>query len=416
MKKKCLQSAAFLWMLVLAVSCFDPLSPGEIKEDQTPAEGKMFIRATLEQRVSETKTVLSGQQVSWTQGDKFKVFNASNPDGVVFTLKEEGSGGTAIFEGDIVSGEGPFYYVYPADAATAFSGSSVSMNLPATQTYVANSFALGSCIAAGTSATLESVTFNHVSGVLLLQLKDENSRRISKINVYTKGTENLCGSASVQFSGSVPSLSFTSEQTLANPQCVTLDCSQVEGGGVELSGTATGFYVSLPDGVFSDGFYLEAVDIEGNVMVKYSTANTIEKTHIRRMEAFLYKPQYKEAFLLPSTVEAGGFTGVKQTDASLGISYPYVQGEGQYAYSVQSGTRNLRIQDWSRGFAMTLEVAATETLIPGTTTTNAVSVSVNGSATGSSTMRVLKKVGNRVWLAEDVTTSPVKGYIMFVED
>ena len=414
MKKRIIQATALLWMLFVAVSCFDPLTPGEIKEGKTPPEGKMFIKATLQPRPSDTKTVLDGTNVYWSEGDAFKVFNASNPDGVVFSL-QSGSGGTdAVFVGDIVSGDGPFFYVYPAATAGSLAGNSVSVDVPPTQTYVANSFALGSCIAAGTSADLDNVSFKHVSGVLLLQLKDANERKISKINVYTKGAENLCGAARVQFLSDGPTLNFEDEQTIPHTQCVTLDCSQVAGGGVLLDNSTNGvpFYLALPVGVFSGGFYLEAVDKEGDVMVKYSGANPIADKKILRMAPFAFSPQYEDDFML-ETVGAAAVTGVRVDDGeSVLYCCSYDPGWGQFSYSLSASKRTVRIQNWEEGFALSLEMPLTVT--PGTEV--AVTVNALGNITGISSgtvsdMRVLKKIGNQVWLANGST-----GYIMLLED
>lgn len=410
MKKHFLQATALLWMVMLAVSCQDPLAPDPISEEQASSnKGKMTIRASIEQRSPESKTVLNGTSVYWSEGDKIRVYNSDNPDGVVFTRKSGGEGNTADFEGDIISGSGPYYIVYPADAAGSLSGNRVAFNVSSTQAYVSNSFALGSSIAAGYSATLENIKLYNVGGVLKFSLTGDAT--IKKINVYTRGSELLCGAAGIDIpSSGDPTLDFDSGQDASYFRCVTLDC----GTGVSISG-GKDFYVSLPAGAFAaSGFYLEAVDSDGNAMLKYSSsaadANTIGRSHIRSMSTLTYNPQYRASFLLPETVEAGGFTGVEK-DETCNTCCSYVRGVGQYAYTIGTETQTFRIQDWTSGFALVLDMP--KAITPGSKANVTVTASgdTGGIASGSAEMRVLKKMGHRVWLANGST-----GYIMFVEE
>ena len=408
MKMRILHATTLLWMLVLAISCQDPLAPNPYPEEQTSSNnGKMTIKASIEQRSSDSKTVINGSNVYWSDGDQIRVYNSDNPEGVVFTRKS-GEGTTAVFEGDIISGPGPFYFVYPADAAGRLSGNSVAFNVPSTQTYVPNSFALGSCIAAGYSTELKNVNLKNVGGVLKFSLSGDVT--ITKINVYTRSSELLCGAASINIpSSSDPTIDFDSEQDASYLRCVTLDC----GTGVSISG-GKDFYFSLPANAFAtSGFYLEMVDSNGNAMLKYSSsgagANTILRSYIRSMSVLTYAPQYRASFLLPA-VEAGGFSEV-ENGGSGSLCCSYVQGSGQYAYTIGTDTQTFRIQDWSSGFALTLNMP--KVMMPGTKANVTVTASGNtgGIVSGPAEMRVLKKMGHRVWLANGST-----GYIMFVED
>ena len=416
MKKFFVLAAALMSGLLLSVSCQDPLLPEDPDEALSLSSGKtMIIKATIAPRAPESKTVLNAGETSgtvyWSAGDQIRVYSTSHPEGVVFTLKTGDGTASASFIGDAIADtDGPFYFVYPADAAGTQTSSGIPLNVPAAQTYVANSFALGSCIAAGYSDALDNITLKPLSGVLMLQLK--GNKRISKINVYTKAAENLCGAATLSYLSDTPVLNFDSEQTVANPQCVTLDCSGETGGGVQLGATTTNFFVALPVGVFADGFYLEMVDTEDNVMVKYSGANEITGTKIRKMAVFEHKPQYEKAFMIES-VAGAAVTGVKPEDGDdVFYRCSYDPGWGQFAYSVASGKRTVRIQNWDEGYALSLEMP--DSVTPGTEVEVTVTVlgTIAGISSGTvSNMRVLKKEGKRVWLANGST-----GYIMLLED
>ena len=109
---------------------------------------QMVLVAMQETPEGETKTSLNGSQVLWNAGDQIKVFNATNPEGVVFTLKAESAGQSlGEFTGDVISGEGPFYAVYPASAAGTLSGTRVSVTVPQVQTLTAGSFGSGANLA-----------------------------------------------------------------------------------------------------------------------------------------------------------------------------------------------------------------------------------------------------------------------------
>ena len=172
------------------------------------------------------------------------------------------------------------------------------------------------------------------------------------------------------------------------------------------------FYLALPVGVFSGGFYLEAVDTQGEVMVKYTGANPIADKKILRMAPFAFSPQYEDGFMLQS-VDAAAVTGVRIDDGVVAENCcSYEPGEGQFAFTKSSDKRTVRIQNWEQGFALSLEMPLSVT--PGTEV--AVTVYALGSITGISSgsvsnMRVLKKIDNQVWLANGST-----GYIMLLED
>ena len=413
---------SLLWVLVLAAACQEQPVPGIPPVPSGGDANKVSFRASIERRSSETKTLQAGTSVRWSAGDQVRVFNADHPSGIVFTLQSGEGKSEGTFAGDAVSGEGPFFFVYPASLGGTLSGESVTgIEVPEIQNYAVNNYGAGASVAVGRASALTGnplISFQNADGLLVLSVK--GTKKISKIHVYALGAESLCGAASLSIpANGAPSLAFTAASRDGAGQRLTLD-----GGrrGIQLSQSGTTFCLTVPAGAFSQGLYLEVLDTEQHVMPQsYPSHKPLDRNAIRELAPLSYAPQYKAAFLLPelvkspAAVEAGGFTGILAADSPFAACCPYIRGMGQYAFSFSDGTRNLRIQDWSRGFSLNLGIPAGEPLVPGTSTAKAVDITTQGNTgditPGSATMQVLKKVGDRVWLVDGS-----KGYIMFLED
>ena len=407
---------AVLGLMFTGVACtVEELSPEQNGNEQDPvlSGNVVTISASLEQ--SATKTAFGDSYtVCWSSDDQIRIFNASNPEGEVFTLSS-GAGSTyAVFSGNALSGDGPFYAVYPASIGSALTADGVSVTVPEIQVYAAGSFGNGYNISASKAAELTEFSFRNVGGVIGFSITGEKSVRY--INLYTKGEELLNGSASVSFSGDVPALSWDEAQSGNAPYKITLDCGD---SGVGLGSEGKDFYVVLPAGALSTGFTIEVVDTDSNAMVKNASGSSaqIERSKIRPMPVFDYAPQYKAAFLSSEDLSRA-FSGVLADSSPFSPGCFYSEEAGQYAYkNVPDGdspSRYIRIQDWSQGFALGL--TAPYDLNAG----EKVSVKVDAlgvtgvSSSDATEMKVLKKIGNRVWLADPNSGN---GFIMMlVED
>lgn len=419
----------FMSMLALLLAaCEDPMQEvgGGQEEQVKPAQDSMTIKVVLDQ--AATKTMLSPNdldntiwEVLWSNDDKIRVFDAEHPSGVVFELTDGIGKVTGTFSGPALTGTGPFYAVYPASAATALAtDGSISLTVPDTQVYgtVWDYVGVGSNISAGYTTDLTAgFTFKNLFGLLSLNVTNANS--VSRVVLYTKGATDVLNGAFklTGLQSETPAVVPDDDQLTELHQKLTLEC----GAGVD---GIRALNLVVPAGTLDAGMTIELYDTGGKAMVMNAGAHSptsdnphfINRSHVRPMAEFAYSPQYKAGFLSPSTVEAGAFTGVKAADdASLSAVCPYVRGSGQYAYSATSDGRSVRIQDWTNGFALRLDLPAT--LTPGKKIDVGITALGNTGSIASSTnpvnMRVLKKSGNRIWLA-DVSGS--NGYIMFVED
>ncbi len=414
---------AAICMSLAAVSCMepivvdDPVQPGFVEEKPVPAPDSMTFTVALEQ--GDTKTLLSGTEVLWSEGDKIKLFNSTHPSGQEYTLTAGIGKKTGTFSGPVMDGSGPFYAVYPSSAATALDASgTITLNVPATQTYGSNNdtFAPGANVSAGINTSNDPTTgfaFKNLFGVLRFNITGSTSTKIGSIVVTSKGsTDVLNGAFSLSFSGGVPTTTPASEQTAASPWKLTLDCCYSPGEGIGLSSAETELFLVVPAGTLDAGMTVEVVDLNNKVMVLNSGAQTgfITRSHIRPMPSFNFAAQYNAAFL-QSDVASGAFTGVAAT-ATQESACTYVPSSGQYSFMNTASTRQIRIQDWNAGFALTLSTpyeikAGTKVNVDVT----AYGVSGISSTSSTTEMRVLKVVGDRAWIVDPNTGN---GFIMML--
>ncbi len=416
---------AAICMSLAAVSCMepivvdDPVQPGFVEEKPVPAPDSMTFTVSLEQ--GDTKSLLSGTEVLWSDGDKIKVFNATHPSGQECTLIEGIGEKTGKFSGPVMDGSGPFYAVFPASAAGTLDTSTgiISLTVPDTQAYVtAWDMSPEANFSAGTTDDLANgFTFKNLFGVLKFTITGTTTTKIGSIVVTSKGsTDVLNGAFSLSFTGGVPITTSESGQTAESFRKLTLDCRYSPGEGISLSSAETELFLVVPAGTLDAGMTVEVVDLNNKVMVlnagayDTTTDHFINRSHIRPMPSFNFAAQYNAAFL-QSDVASGAFTGVAAT-ATQESACTYVPSSGQYSFMNTASTRQIRIQDWNAGFALTLSTpyeikAGTKVNVDVT----AYGVSGISSTSSTTEMRVLKVVGDRAWIVDPNTGN---GFIMML--
>lgn len=404
-------------VLGLFASCADPLTPVVVDEKQKPqpeAPRTVSFQATLEQISDETKTALgSDLSVVWSLYDEIRVYSPSRPYGEIFKLDAAYAGQkTGTFTGPEI-GEGPYYAVFPnsAVAGTPNNYNSISANhsfeaivLPSC-VYVANSFGEDSNISWAYSETLGNMSFHNVFGAVKFSLT--GTKKITLINLYTRGTELLSGTLRVS------NLDGTATSSMEGEQEEMTQFKQIMGmgEGVQLDATTpTDFYISVPAGALADGFFVEFIDADGKAMIKSaagSSSNVISRSKIRKMPQFEYSPQYSDSFLGDyNDFAAYGETGKQCT---------YTEGESQYSFLNTEDKRTVRFQDWSDGYSLSLEISP-KTLTLNSTPT--VTVNAQG-ATGTivsktdASMKVIKQTVERAWLYDSEAR---QGYVILLED
>ena len=364
---------------------------------------QMVLVATQETPEGDTKTALSGSQVVWNSGNQIKVFNATNPNGKVFTLTSESVGKTTgEFSGELLSGNGPFYAVYPASAAGTLSDGKVSITIPQSQELTAGSFGNNANISLAQADNLtDALHFKNVLGAVCIQVSSSISAK--RVRIQTKADEPLWGSATVKMVEGVPDLSLASG---------TADNQIVEATTTD-SASGTAFYLMLPPGTLASGFVAQVAAGE-KAMLKEAPAaenNKIVRSRIVAMTGFEYAGQVPASFLDISATPFGYWASFTASP-----TFTFAKATSQYATKVETDTRTFRMQDFSTGKMYSFVLPNTLELGLGgsyAATLESVEGSSYTAPAAAGTFRLVQKTSQAGWFVNGDNT---KGFIISLED
>lgn len=190
--KKVLYSLSAL----LCISC-----TGEQLREQASSGDSVTFSASF----NETKTELSGNSVLWQEGDRINVISGTQASVYEQTgLSQDRK--IAKFNGPAMSGE--CYALYPAQysagACDALDASSLTVELPAEQKPVADSFDPAANLAV-TKIEGSSLVFRNVCGLVSVQF---NNPDIKAVHLSTREVNggNICGKGIVDWNSGTPSV------------------------------------------------------------------------------------------------------------------------------------------------------------------------------------------------------------------
>ena len=261
-----------LFISVIAAVLLAGCTAGEIQEI-----GPRVFTAAVEN--PGTRTYLGKEagavRMYWTKGDEVRLFEADRS-------------GKYVFNGDTGADHGPLrldssdgdysgfslsrnYALYPYDAhATISSGGVFALDMPAQQSYVADSFGPGAAMMVAVTASAEDtdLTFKSVVGYLVLKIY--GTAAISSITLAGKHGEPLSGPATLTAGADTdPELSFGPGAGTT----LTLNC----GSGVTTGATAeeaTTFWIAVAPTNFAHGITVTVTDTAGNT-TEQSTNNPV---------------------------------------------------------------------------------------------------------------------------------------------
>ena len=256
--KRITTAFAFAALLLMAGSCGKDISEDCVFTAHTE---NILANKTGSATRMQTEDM---KAVKWSEGDKIKVFKASeiksaDAQGMDFTLTGAAGTPSAQFT---AAGSGSFnkaksYAVYPAGIVKGHDGTVVKVELPAVQHYVAGSFAPEGFASVATGSNKEEMLFKNLCGVLILKLTNSTKQfSVASLSIVTKGEESICGAGTVDFNyKETPELVMAAPASDAH-KTVKLVCDPP----VQLGSSATLFCFAIPTGKLANGFTLYVND------------------------------------------------------------------------------------------------------------------------------------------------------------
>ena len=306
--------------LVLAAAC-KPEAAGE-------GAGAVFYAVIEESR--ESKVYMDAERrVFWNAGDKVSIFNGTTENQEYNFMGQTGDKSGRLEKagsGSSVAGSPAdgVWAVYPYSEQTSLNGSTVTLELPATQDYTAGSFAAGVNVMVAHS-TDNNLSFKNLCGILTLRLYGSSS--ISSISLKGRNGELLAGTAQVSFKDGDPVCSMVSGNSGKE---VTLVCDAPVQTGAG-AGEATEFIFVLPPVTFSKGISILATDKEGrSYEAATESAIEIKRSGIVKMAPLMAELSKPTQAILGSPLPAWkqGYLDIHSINGGRGEAFYYIFPDG----------------------------------------------------------------------------------------
>ena len=291
---------------------------------------------TITAEADDTRIQLMEGKTVWNEDDVVSVFYMTNGNEIWRCLEPTGARKAHLVnkydnDGKKAIDDIIVYYPWMSENAVNDAGTHVSSTLSDTQSYLADSYGIGSSPMVGVA---EQVGDDNMSGLLRsvcgwLKLSLTGTAHVGRIVVKGNNGEILAGKISVE--AATAALEFDSSATT---QAVALKCP----GYVQLSATATDFYIALPPVTFTKGITVDIYDSEGKMMSK-STASelVIERNAIQPMA---------ELAVVCDTAVKKSVTVTQKTQSFNSITVDVVtEGYPSYIIGVLGKTTNVGLSD-----------------------------------------------------------------------
>ena len=304
-------------LFAVAVMLFAACSKDAIDEQQGIQNIVDEAPATLTVGFEDDETRIQlneAQKTVWTNGDLVSVFYRSNANQQWQYTGETGARTadlTRVNAGEATKETQRVVVVYPYNANYYFNTETynVQASLPATQTYLKDSYGLDGNIMISQSE-YNNISLKNVCGWLKLQLTG-NGEQVKSITVRGNNGEQVAGELYINSADATATLAsdmgdvtedegenaggaggnLVFEDTVLKE--VTLNC--VDGTsptekGVTLGAEATSFFIALPPQTFTKGLTVEITAIDGSAMTQSTDKEVvIERNHIKPITAFTFK-------------------------------------------------------------------------------------------------------------------------------
>lgn len=316
MKKHILKIMTLCTVAALALaSCKKDNKP----QGNVPENG--FLASIESNQGNGSRTHLVGSDVLWNAGDQIVVRNGNGATATYrLTSGENTTEGTFLSSEDDNDFFQPTYTaIYPAAVGNTITGEgAATFTLPATQTYLANSFANGAMpmMAVSDEQTLE---FKNALGGICFPMVGDGLTVTRLVLTSNSATDHLSGVFAADYNNGQPTLTYTS----GGANSITLDC----GAGVTLDATtATDFTIMVPVGSLANGFTVTAYNGE----TAYSELSTTANPNIVR--SVISKANQSLEVEMPVIVPMGAINGLYLINAN-GDKVFFSQGNLQFLAS-----------------------------------------------------------------------------------
>ena len=219
-------------------ACTRELTENIIDEQPDLSELKtMTFTAVHEKQEGATKATIDSRDIKWSSGDALSVFDGiGNQE---FSLDGDGGSTSGTFTGSAAEASS-YYALYPyAEGASLSDSKIVSAVLPATQTATAGSADPAAMLMMATSIDASTLSFKNVCAYVKVTPNFDCSR----IELTSKGEENLAGTLTLDCSDGTPVAEVTANGT----------------GSIALTGTISSgntYYIAVLPSSLESGFVL----------------------------------------------------------------------------------------------------------------------------------------------------------------
>ena len=291
----------------------------------------------------DTRIQLMNGKTVWNEGDLVSVFYKSDAnDCYKFTgiTGERTSELLRVSKGEKSRSGDHIITVYPysEDYIISLSAGTIEAHLPAEQTYVNESFGIGSSPMVSMSE-YKQVVLKNVCGWLKVQFTG-NGEVVDKITLRGNCGEQVAGDIMIVAEDASTILASAGMDiddtevggTLVDEDSIITEVSLICPDGVTLSSEPTSFYIALPPQKFSNGLSIKVLCDDGTTISK-STQNeiVIERNVIQPMEVLpITKPKPANNEIWYTSTDGKIVTPYSTTAFGRAniVSYTYKDGQG----------------------------------------------------------------------------------------
>jgi len=270
-----------LGAMLFAVSCQERFS------DKTEDGSMTTVKAGIVQTVSKTWLDMESAQtpvpVYWSDGDQINV-NGQNSSSLDVPEGQKVSSAEFLMRSVAV----PYNTIYPASIVTGTlydAEGYIDVTIPSTQQYTPNSFANGSAILYGYSASAEaSVSMHNACSAIMVELKGTAADEIISASVTSNSSLSpISGEFKLRpQDGELIAVAGKSELSLSDVDVV-------------LSANVSRFFFTVPAGLYEDGFSLtfKRKSDRRAMQCKWTPTDTLRAGHLYRFADVTFAPGAK---------------------------------------------------------------------------------------------------------------------------